>query len=188
MFQMSFGKPEMRITEVSVDMQNLRVRITAQSDGIIAAILRLLGINGQASLTADALGCRVESSGFTGQSRTYSAWQNVAASTYAVTKATGYLAAAFTLVITGISVSLGSGGGPRGGSGSGVLGIVFLALALGAFVLFLIKRSVLFGIVTSGGTGELMKLKGSKEQMEQLREAAKVIESLMRGDGQTAEE
>ena len=188
MFQLSFGKPELRITEVSIDQATRRVKVTAQPDGLMAAILRMFGISGQSSLKADALGCRVESSSFTGQVRTYSAWRNVAACTFATTKATGYLAAAFTLLITGISTLLASSGQRGGGSGGGMFSVVFFVLAAGAFVLFMIKRSIVFGILTSGGSGEMMKLKGSTEQMQELGEAVKLIESLMRGDGQEDDE
>ena len=177
----AFGQPEMKIVELSGDAENLRVNITARKDGIIAAILEMMGISGTASIQGDVEGCTFERSSFTGQSRTYIAWSQVSATVYTIGKAVAYLATAMPLVVLAISSFIG-------GSKSGIppaLGVLFLGLAAVLIVFFFLKRSVVVGLLTSGGTVEGIKLKGSAEQMEQLKAVMKVMEMLNRAASDT---
>lgn len=172
-----FGQPEMRIVELVADAGNLRVSIAARKDGIVQAILNLMGIAGTASIQGDVEGCTVERSSFVGQSRTYVAWSQVSTTSHNVTKATAYLASALPLLIFGLAALFG---GRSPSSLPKELGFLFLGLAGVMVILFFIKRSVVVGLLTTGGSYETIKLKGSAAQMEELKEVMKVMELLNR--------
>ena len=167
-------QPTLKIIRLDVDESRRRVFLEAAPDGIIAAILRALGVGGASRFTIDASGARRSETRFSGQQRTYCPLQNVAASVFTRSKPIGLLiAAAMITVLIGL---------PQMFAGEFIAGIIVLVVAAVLAVAYVLsKERATIGVVTNATTAESLKLKASPRELQQLESAAAVIEQLLAG-------
>ena len=159
MFGRQYLQPTFRIQSVEVDTSAMTVHIAGVRDGIVAALLRVLGIGTTANWTIDSNGAASTTSRFSGESTVYCPLPNVASSLFELTKPVQLLVIAATLVFIGLPQLFVEDTGVA-------VGIVFILIAIGCLVRVSrrLERCV-YGSVCFGGTGRacrcLSKIQGA---------------------------
>lgn len=167
----------MKTDRVEAESDARRFRLKATGGNFLTAIL---GISPRASLTADAHGFRLQKTTFGSEENTYIPRNKIASTVSVVVSPVQYLIAGImNLFVAGlmllmlaftkadVTVPLVM---------FGLIGVVFIILY------FVSNRRVVIGVISTGGTGEVVKLKANENQLADIREGMKILEGLIRDD------
>jgi hypothetical protein len=166
--------PTLKILSLDVDANGLTVQLTARRDGLVAAVMEMIGLGTQSTMTMDSHGFRKLSSSFTGEERVYCPASHISASVYMLTKPVVMLLIAGGLFFTSMPMLIA-------GRETMPVALGFIAIALILVVAyFFTSKKVTLGIITDAQTAEVFKLKANEDQRALLEQAIGVMETLIR--------
>lgn len=167
-------RPALKIARLDVDPARQHVELEARPNGLIAAVLHLIGLGGTSRLTVDPSGVWLQENSLTGASRTYCALPNVAASLFLSAKPNGLLIMGAVFACMGFPMAISDD--------QPVPGVVMMVLGGILCVAYLMSQHrVSIGVVTNATTLESLKVVASGSDRKRLETAAGIIEGLLGG-------